>query len=1077
MFPTDKQTSELPFVGRRMELQRIRTFIQGALSSDRLSIFWIRGDAGIGKSRLLGQALEGIDPSIIVVRARFYPDASNAVIQVIGEAVVEARRHFFPEESPSAPTTIADLLGATRVLARRRPTLLTIEDLHLIDSKEAATFSAFLHGLEGEPIGMICTTRPELEPAYGVALPFIVATQDMHSFSREDLSDLVLELDADPNRYPNLIDLVYEKTHGHPLAIWSIFRGINTECASSEENPTAVVRRLAGETTRTVVAGMTRALSREELRAAGYLALLGEIFAVRAATFLIDDAPALLRRLMDHRIITTQLEYTPPIIGTTDDSPLVFTHSLLRQHLAEQAPEAYERLMSVLESEVPLYSIAPFLHAHKGRFPRDRIDLLEGFVWQSIRCGTELLDSPYWNLGIAINKAAQDQVEAHRDILSDEEYRDLRVELLLLECGLYNAFVNAEAFRKPAEELLELTASPSDEEEAIQRLRALEFAIYQGGHAWSFQTVSVLDEMERVTEAHPSLRLHEVYLHVLTTVAGGIRASGSIEMTRRLQTHLDQILQATRTGEEKASEVRQTALIWIAPSLLPIFDTPEELEDRSRLAEEILRECGGAKPVGMMLTAWPRFLEATGRSSEAADILGRWMMPKLTGYDLPQQFALRMLGMLVEGERGTPLPQIAQQAKHLIGEFLELQSNGEEEISSYAHIAVSTHLIVIGVMRGDPGWGITTAREICGDDPSITAYMHFERSVLDRDLEALRKIVEQQSCPEPFREIVSAALDLSPPDEETGSPSLLEKTRKLLLEPIIRRQHLLRIRIVISLLELESPAMKDMKATLEEEIRQAITNGLEWLSGCDAPGYLPPLAALADTYLQNGEKISEQRESRSEAGSTNRNQPEGEPEIRLTMIGKITTVREGEKQQGIRGGRQQRLAGLLAANALQSIPLSLHDFRELATEIDDPDESANYLRILVARLRKRMGNDTVITDGKSAPRFDTRLVAIDLLDGVRLIEQGLAALENNNGGGAVLALGKVADMLAQGDLYPELEGEFFEAARKEYGKRLREAILLTIDWLHRDGGEATGRRLLEKGLKALPNDAALKNRL
>ncbi|MCB0714356.1 MAG: ATP-binding protein [Ignavibacteriae bacterium] len=1066
-----QQVSELPFIGREVELKRILTFLNGALSADRLSIFWIRGEAGIGKSRLIAEALLLLPSSVVVIHARFYPDSSIAVQQVLGEAIVEARRRYFPDEPTPPPGNLAELLASVRGLLRRQPTVLAIEGIHLLDQKGSSDFSAIIHSLEREPLAVICTARPEIDAAYGIALPFIVATQEMKGLKKDDLRQLALKIQADPHRFTNLIDLIYEKTHGHPLAIWAIFRAFQSKRSDLSESPIGLVRRITQETTTSVVAGMLQMLDEAELEAAKRLACLGEVFARRAALLLIDGAEEMLQLLVRHRILTTQIEHTVPILGgIADESPLAFTHSILHEYLVAVAPEADEHLLSVLEFDVPMYSITPFLHAHKANFPQERIELLKSLLWQSIQSTNMLLNSPHWNLGIAINKAAQLQVESHRNILTQAEYHDLRVELLLLECGLHNAFVNAQAFQEPARELLEITASPSDENQALQRLSALEFAIYQGNHAWSFQTDSVLDEMEQIANRFPRLRLHEVYLHLLTTLAGGIRASGSIERVRRLQQHLDQILATARV--ENALEARQTALLWIAPSLLPIFDTQAELEDRSRLAEEILRECNGAQPVGMMLTAWPRFLEATGRSSEAIAILDRWLTPKLTGYDLPPQFALRMFRLIVEGARGTPLQEIAKKAELLTEEYLSIQSYEGEPSSTYAQIAIGTHLIVVGTMSGEIQWGRSIARKICGNGGSVDAYMLFETSVLEHDIEGIKATLDQKNYPEQFEDILTF-LFAPNPDEDLRVKGLTS-ARRLLQNPIVRRQHILRIRSIVALLELRVDRMQQMQEELKDDIQEAIERGIEWLSTRDAPGYLPPMLAIAKTYLKSHESLPQSQQIEEKTSGTDK---EEIPNVRINVIGKITIAVGEGKPRGMRGKRQERMIALLVLNYLQEAPLSLSDFRRLSTELDDVAERANYLRILTSRLRKRIGSDGIITDGKSAPQLNLKVVSVDLLEASDLIEQATLFIRNNNGGGGAIALEEAMKLLEAGEIYPELNDEFFEAARNDFQGRLREAILFAAELLEREGGEERGRELIAKGLKILPQDRVLQAKL
>lgn len=1075
--PDRDSDPRLPFVGRQQEGETIRHFIAGSLGVDRLSALWIQGPAGIGKSRLIDAVLEEQGHDTITICTRFYPDSTLSISAVLFSSILKA----YEEKGLSPPlglqTTLPDTLAALRGLVRRYPTVLVLEDLHLIDQESGNEFSSFLHGLERESIALICTARPGNGPAYGILLPFLITTLSLEPLTLLEIRELALKMGYDPDRYPNLTTLVLERTHGMPLGVWTVFCSVLDNREAFRTHPVRTVRRLADDISTSLLTGMTRHLGKRECRAAESLAILGQVFSERAAHLLLDDAEELIDRLRKAGIIALTLETPVPIVGQTDESPdahdrlYQFSHSILHEQLVLRAAVPTERLHALLESDIPLYSTLPFTHGVTGTMVITDEDDFHRFYGRLLAVVRQLIDSPYWTTALRIHNAAKDLLENHRSLLDVRDYRDHLIALLLAQCHLYNAFATQQQFRTPIDRLLELTADPSSRYEATQRVKALRFAIYRSDKLPAFRTDDVLSEARSLTLTYPDLLIDEDYLILITSLAGGVRASGSEQSVAQLRAHLDEILAAAESA--RSTQAYETAIHSIAPNLLPAFTSEEELADRLALAERILSASDNRVPQGSMKTAWPRFLEITGYGNRALEALDLASMATLSGYNLAQQVALRLLHLSISAALGRPLETIEKEGHRLLREFERLQPFTDDEKSpNYAHIAVATHFLVIGMLRGDAAWGSRAASLACTDNRLLDGFMGLEYGVLLRDQSLIEQIAHNGSESQHFPAFLSYLRERNARNESLAVQELCA----LLRAPIIRRPDLLLLQVCVGIAEMFTEAWSEPhRRQVRSEVKQGLRHGLAWLSSHDLPGYLPPLAELARRHLPAREikglvhptlhdipitpAVATPTSSETAAATSGM--------IEIAVIDRIATTLPGQKEKKIRGARIARLLGMLTAHHLLDAPLTLRQFRDLTTELEDPEESANYLRILVGRLRKAIGADTIITDGENPPHLNMERVEVDLITVASMIREARLHAANNNGAGATDRLMKVFAAVTGRHLYAGLKGEFFDAARQEVYDMIREALLATVELLRREGGEARAEELLRSGREAL----------
>jgi DNA-binding SARP family transcriptional activator/tetratricopeptide (TPR) repeat protein len=232
------RSSLLPFTGRAAELEALRS----ALAARKLAL--IEGETGIGKTRL-GEAFLGdtaalalfgaaheleqalpYQPIIEALRGLLaHPDwpALRAALELPEVWLAEVRR-LLPELAPpgqegvSPPLRAADesrlweginqfLLG----LARQRPVVMLIDDLHWADSSTLALLGYLIRQSTPAPLGFLATTRPVAPRSPLAALLQTLTREDrlvrvpLARLSREDTVMLARRLSP---------------TYAYPLADW-----------------------------------------------------------------------------------------------------------------------------------------------------------------------------------------------------------------------------------------------------------------------------------------------------------------------------------------------------------------------------------------------------------------------------------------------------------------------------------------------------------------------------------------------------------------------------------------------------------------------------------------------------------------------------------------------------------------------------------------------------------------------------------------------------------------------------------------------------------------------------------------
>jgi len=224
-------------VGRTAELGALRSAVAGARSGAGSCAF-LRGEPGIGKSALLGAALEDArDRGLLGLVAVGVPSEAHVAYAALhqllqpvlattadtDDAVTLLRRAVGAlDAGPTAPDPVAVGLATLDLLLRhavRTPLLLGVEDVQWLDPSSAQVLAFVARRVAGSPMLVVCTSREALHPPLA-DVPFSVL--DLHPLDDADTEALVLR--EAPELHPVLRHRLVREARGNPLAVVELAR-------------------------------------------------------------------------------------------------------------------------------------------------------------------------------------------------------------------------------------------------------------------------------------------------------------------------------------------------------------------------------------------------------------------------------------------------------------------------------------------------------------------------------------------------------------------------------------------------------------------------------------------------------------------------------------------------------------------------------------------------------------------------------------------------------------------------------------------------------------------------------------
>ncbi|HEY6835602.1 MAG TPA: adenylate/guanylate cyclase domain-containing protein [Gaiellaceae bacterium] len=318
---------ETPFVGREPELAALREAWKRALAEQRCELVTILGDAGVGKSRVVSEALDGVEAEVVHGRCLPYGEGITywPVVEVLKQLDV-----LPPEDEAAA--AIRSLLGTgdasasseeiawafRKTLEHAAPLVAVFDDVH---SGEETFLDLVEHvGLlsTGSPILLLCMARPELterRPEWPVQLR-------LEPLPSEDVQRLLPEAIDD-----SLREKIAQAAGGNPLFIGEML------AIAGEGNGDVAVP----PTLQALLAARLDQLEPGERTVLECGAVEGEVFHRGAVQALATEEEAVTRRLAALVRKDLVVPEKPHIPG---DDGFRFRHLLIRDAAYEALPKA-----------------------------------------------------------------------------------------------------------------------------------------------------------------------------------------------------------------------------------------------------------------------------------------------------------------------------------------------------------------------------------------------------------------------------------------------------------------------------------------------------------------------------------------------------------------------------------------------------------------------------------------------------------------------------------------------------------------------------------------------------------------
>lgn len=345
------------FVGRDRELSAVTRLLTGHPQAHGGRGIVVEGDAGIGKSRLVTEALARA-PGVRVLRGGADPLGRHRVLGAVVAALgpldpsrpTDAHLRRLLESSPGqtpplGPQRRSPLIDACVAAVAARAgearVALVLEDLHWADDGTVAVFGELSQALPGRDVVVVATRRRtsrELEVrSLEAAWPGHVEVLELRPLDRAAVTELVTErVGRAPT--PELATYV-DRAGGNPLYVTELVDALAEQgslvAGAAPAAPAELVHVSLPPGLRVTLLRRLSALPDAALEALRVAALLGASFVVEDLAIGLDEPlPRTVERL-DEPLRAGWLQ------GCGDR--LTFRHDLVREVLHDDVPEAIRR--------------------------------------------------------------------------------------------------------------------------------------------------------------------------------------------------------------------------------------------------------------------------------------------------------------------------------------------------------------------------------------------------------------------------------------------------------------------------------------------------------------------------------------------------------------------------------------------------------------------------------------------------------------------------------------------------------------------------------------------------------------
>jgi class 3 adenylate cyclase/tetratricopeptide (TPR) repeat protein len=619
-----------PMVGRSRELQDLRDTFARAVDDRLCQLFTILGAAGLGKSRLAAEFVEGGEARVVRGRCLSYGNGITywPVVEVVkqlnalpsDESAAAALRSLLGESE--AATSADEIAWAFRRLleeqARQEPLVCMLDDLHWAEENFLDLIEHVALLAQDAPILLLCMARPELldvRPGWGGAKgnARTVLLEPLGTAETDELLEALGGVEVE------LRERITAAAEGNPLFLEEMVALVR------EAGPDEVT---VPPTIQALLAARLDQLDLEERNVLERGAVEGRVFHRGAVQALSDGMAQLSGRLV--ALVRKELVQPEPTLVPGDEA-YRFRHILIRDAAYDALPKAvraelHERFAAWLEeSHADLVELDEIVGHHLTQAARYKQELGRPDEALAERAGERVAIAGRRALWRGDNRAAASLLESALELLRPTRLDvALELDLATAQPTPPEAIAVAEAAAKRA------LATGDSAGEAVARVETA-FQRFLAGQAW----VDELEELALV--ALPLLEEtgdHAGLVHVWAALGYGVaNARGRYAEWEQAA---EQALRHARIAGQRPSHL-------FSLELTLVFG-PTPADEAVRKLDAVLPEVPHPYPLlfrSHLLAMLGRFDEAWPSAHAASD-----RMQQLTGATGGGEYALAEIAAL-----------------------------------------------------------------------------------------------------------------------------------------------------------------------------------------------------------------------------------------------------------------------------------------------------------------------------------------------------------------------------------------------------------------------------------------------
>lgn len=253
------------------------------------------------------------------------------------------------------------------------------------------------------------------------------------------------------------------------------------------------------------------------------MALLGEIFSIKAAEALLPNSADILTSLKAKGVLVDDIHFIEPLWGTTTaDTPLRFCHTFVHQQLLQNIDFADIPVLSLIESEGAFYSITSMKAIAKADWDEASLALTSK-VFQWLHSKVLIVSNLSPILAMSFNPLFYAFHDRYAEQWQSEENLRNDIKVLDMKVCHYDVVEDSENYSIAIEELKRITRNPRNATEAALRAGAIG-ATFNSRYPWKPQLLEIIAEGTHLVEHFPEIRATEEFTHLVFTVATTLRS-------------------------------------------------------------------------------------------------------------------------------------------------------------------------------------------------------------------------------------------------------------------------------------------------------------------------------------------------------------------------------------------------------------------------------------------------------------------------------------------------------------------------------------------------------------------------